>query len=49
MCHLCEERSYDGFRHAAAHEAPDGKPKPAAKDAASDRKPVAQPAPEAVK
>lgn len=41
MCHLCEERSYDGFRHAAPQEAPDGKAKPAAKAAAPERVPPA--------
>ena len=41
MCHLCEERSYDGFRHLAPQEAPDGKTKPVAKAPAPERVPPA--------
>jgi hypothetical protein len=44
MCHLCEERSYDGFRHAAPQQAPDGKAKPAAKGETPGRAPDAPPA-----
>lgn len=43
MCHLCEERSYDGFRHSAPHQAPEGKAKPAAKGEASGRTPDTPP------
>lgn len=31
MCHLCEERSYDGRRSDAAPAAPEAKPIPAPK------------------
>jgi len=44
MCHLCEERSYDGFRQAAPQHAPHGKAKPAAKGETAGRAPDAPPA-----
>lgn len=44
MCHLCEDRSYDAFRHQAADKAPDGKAKPVTKGEAPGRAPDAPPA-----